>query len=78
MDRLSSMKKIIAAAPRIVARRGDLRDAVGDFLAGRSAGRAMLAALFDHILDEPVPQRIAELFRRQERTRDGSRSAPPD
>jgi len=78
MDQLSSMKKIIAAAPRLILRQGDIRDAIGDFLTGRSAGVSILAALFDHILEEPVPQRITKLFRLQERTRDGSRSAPRD
>jgi hypothetical protein len=78
MDQLTSMRKLAATAPVLVIRRGDGPEAVADFLSGRTAGRTLLRALFDHVLNEPVPQRLTELLRRHERTRDGSRSAPRD
>jgi len=42
-------------------------DAVGeqllDFLDGRTDGEELLHALYDHVLDEPVPERMRALFR---------------
>jgi hypothetical protein len=41
-------------------------DAVGkqllDFIDGRTDGEELLHTLYDHVLDEPVPQRIRALF----------------
>jgi hypothetical protein len=34
-----------------------------DFLDGRTDGEELLHALYDHILDEPVPDRLRALFR---------------
>jgi hypothetical protein len=34
-----------------------------DFLDGRTHGEELLHALYDHILDEPVPERMRALFR---------------
>lgn len=34
-----------------------------DFLDGRTQGEGLLHALYDGILDEPVPQRMRALFR---------------
>ena len=31
---------------------------IRDFLAGKSNGEDLLHALYDHVLDEPVPQRL--------------------
>jgi hypothetical protein len=33
-----------------------------DFLDGRTHGEDLLHALYDHILDEPIPQRIRSLL----------------
>jgi hypothetical protein len=37
---------------------------IADFLAGRTHGEALLHALHDHVLDEPIPERMLTLFRR--------------
>lgn len=34
-----------------------------DFLDGRTDGEELLHALYDYILDEPVPERMRALFR---------------
>ena len=34
-----------------------------DFLDGRTDGEELLHALYDYILDEPVPERLRALFR---------------
>jgi hypothetical protein len=34
-----------------------------DFLEGRTHGEDLLHALYDHVLDEPVPERMRALFR---------------
>jgi Anti-sigma factor NepR len=51
-----SVEPIIVKAP--VDR--DIRD----FLDGRSDGEDLLHALYDHVLDEPVPERLRTLLRR--------------
>ena len=35
-----------------------------DFLDGRTHGEALLHALYDHVLDEAVPERMRALFRK--------------
>lgn len=39
-----------------------------DFLEGRTHGEELLHALHDHVLDEPIPERMLALFRRPRRT----------
>ena len=34
-----------------------------DFLDGKTHGESLLHALYDHVLDEPVPERMRGLFR---------------
>ena len=34
-----------------------------DFLDGRTDGEELLHTLYDHVLDEPVPERMRALFR---------------
>jgi hypothetical protein len=34
-----------------------------DFLDGRTHGEDLLHALHDHVLDEPIPERMRALFR---------------
>lgn len=36
---------------------------IRDFLAGKTDGEDLLHALYDHVLDEPVPQRLRALFK---------------
>lgn len=51
-----------AAAQRWVARPSLDRE-IGDFIAGRTDGEAVLHALYDHVLDEPVPLRLRALLK---------------
>jgi hypothetical protein len=37
---------------------------IRDFLAGKNDGEDLLHALYDHVLDEPVPERMKALLRR--------------
>ena len=37
---------------------------IRDFLAGRTEGSDLLHALYDHVLDEPVPERLRAVTRR--------------
>ena len=37
---------------------------IRDFLAGKNDGEDLLRALYDHVLDEPVPDRLKALLRR--------------
>jgi hypothetical protein len=36
---------------------------IRDFLAGRNDGELVLHALYDHVLDEPVPQFLRDVLR---------------
>lgn len=49
-------------APR--ARRCSTDRDIRDFLAGKTDGEGLLHALYDHVLDEPVPERLSALLRR--------------
>ena len=42
--------------------RSSIGDEIVDFLDGRTHGEALLHALYDHILDEPVPARLREVL----------------
>jgi hypothetical protein len=53
--------KCLPAEPR-VARPSVDRD-IRDFIAGKSNGEALLHALYDHVLDEQVPQRLSALLK---------------
>jgi Anti-sigma factor NepR len=37
---------------------------IRDFLKGKTDGEDLLHALYDHVLDEPVPERLTALLRR--------------
>jgi hypothetical protein len=36
---------------------------IRDFLAGKTDGEGLLHALYDHVLDEPVPERLHAVLR---------------
>ena len=36
---------------------------IRDFLAGKNDGEIVLRALYDHVLDEPVPQFLRDVLR---------------
>jgi hypothetical protein len=54
--------KRLAAKHRIATSAVDAD--IRDFLAGKSDGEDLLHALYDYVLDEPVPQRLRALFER--------------
>jgi hypothetical protein len=37
---------------------------IHDFLSGRTDGEDLLHKLYDHVLDEPIPERLTALLRR--------------
>ena len=47
----------------VIARCSTDRD-IRDFLVGKTDGEQLLHALYDHVLDEPVPERLRALLRR--------------
>ncbi len=47
--------KIVASAP--------VDREIRDFIAGRNDGEDLLHALYDHVLDEPVPERLRALLK---------------
>jgi hypothetical protein len=42
---------------------GSVEDQIVEFLDGKTHGESVLHALYDHILDEPIPGRMRALFR---------------
>jgi anti-sigma factor NepR-like protein len=54
--------KHLAAEPRVAMSWID-RD-IRDFLAGENDGEDLLHALYDHVLDEPVPERLTAILKR--------------
>ncbi len=53
--------KCLPVEPKIAPSSVD-RD-IRDFLAGQTDGEDLLHALYDHVLDEPVPQRLRAILR---------------
>jgi len=53
--------KHLSPAPLPIAPSVD-RD-IRDFLAGRTDGEDLLHALYDHVLDEPIPERLRAALR---------------
>ncbi len=49
--------------PETELRQGSVADRIRDFLDGRTHGEELLHALYDHVLDEAVPERMRSLFR---------------
>ena len=57
-----AVKHFPSVEPRIAMSLID-RD-IRDFLAGKNEGEDLFHALYDHVLDEPVPQRLRDVLRR--------------
>ena len=57
-----AVKHLDAVEPRIATSWID-RD-IRDFLAGKNEGEDLLHALYDRVLDEPVPERLRALLKR--------------
>ena len=50
------------AQPKIVVSPVDRE--IRDFLAARTDGEDLFHALYDHVLDEPIPERLRAVLRR--------------
>jgi hypothetical protein len=69
MQMISSEAKVFAPAPAgcgvpdaaILA--DNVEQQIIDFLSGRTHGETLLHALHDHVLDEPIPERMLALLR---------------
>ncbi len=49
--------------PESKFRKDAVADRISDFLDGRTHGEELLHALYDHVLDEAIPERMRSLFR---------------
>jgi hypothetical protein len=56
---LSTLRGV--AQPPIVPR--SVADRIADFLDGRTQGEDLLHELYDHVLEEPIPQRMRALLK---------------
>jgi hypothetical protein len=65
---LSALGRLLAAAPTLLSEGAAMRSQT--FVERPSFLSSVLHALYDEVLHEPVPQRLAEMVRR-ERTRKG-------
>jgi hypothetical protein len=66
MTQRSNTHELIRKAPRVRLPGETSRHALADFLSGRGDHSLLLHALFDDVLDEPVPRRLSTMLRRQE------------
>jgi hypothetical protein len=57
----SLIRPIAASGARFL--RPSLEDQIADFLDGKTCGESLLHALYDHVLDEPIPERMRSLFK---------------
>jgi hypothetical protein len=61
MSRKRSHKRLVAAAPLLGTAAASRPEAIKEFLAGRSNGEVLLHGLYDHVIEEPIPERLAGL-----------------
>ena len=66
----AKLARFIATAPGPSPQAGLTRSLVkariAEFLDGKTCGEDLLHALYDHVLDEPIPQPIRELLNKCE------------
>jgi hypothetical protein len=55
------IRPIVVSGARFL--RLSLEDQIADFLDGKTHGESLFHALYDHVLDEPVPETMRGLFR---------------
>jgi hypothetical protein len=53
----------LSAAAEFELFRPSMEDQIADFLDGRTHGEELLHALYDHVLDEPIPPQMKALLR---------------
>jgi hypothetical protein len=58
----SRSQAILCCGVPEMAQAGTVREQLLDFLDGRTDGEELLHALYDHVLDEPVPEQMRALF----------------
>lgn len=56
------LNTVLSAAPEFEIARPSVEDQIADFLDGRTHGEELLHALYDHVLDEPIPPRMKALL----------------
>jgi hypothetical protein len=61
MSHRRSHARLVAAAPLLGAVVASRPEAINEFLAGRSNGELLLHGLYDHVVEEPIPERLAGL-----------------
>jgi anti-sigma factor NepR-like protein len=50
--------------PKETFRFATVEDQISDFLDGKTHGETVLHALYDHVLDEPIPERLRLLLKK--------------
>jgi hypothetical protein len=53
---------ILSAAAQVKSARPSVEDRIIAFLDGRTQGEDLLHALYDHVLDEPIPPQMKALL----------------
>jgi hypothetical protein len=53
---------VLSAAAEFETFRPSVEDQIADFLDGRTHGEELLHALYDHVLDEPIPPQMKALL----------------
>jgi hypothetical protein len=64
MSKRTTRPAIFARCPIAVRRasRPSVSQQIADFLDGRTHGEELLHALYDHVLDEPIPESMRRLL----------------
>jgi hypothetical protein len=61
-NRAMYVNTALSAAAESEIVRPSIADQIADFLDGRTHGEELLHALYDHVLDEPIPPRMKALL----------------
>jgi hypothetical protein len=56
------LNTILSAAAEAQIARPSVEEQIADFLDGRTHGEELLHALYDHVLDEPIPPQMKALL----------------
>ena len=57
------LNTLLSAAEELETARPSVEDQILAFLDGRTHGEELLHALYDHVLDEPIPPRMKALLK---------------
>jgi hypothetical protein len=66
MTQRLNTQELIRKAPRMRLPRATSRRALADYLSGCGDHSLLLHALFDDVLDEPIPRRLSKMLRRND------------